>query len=215
MKRMFGIALAVVLLTVGNAGAAFWNSKEAADLPLEVNSQKKEVVMQAEVNGKYFTSPTRHGVVYAGGSNGEKAVLRGLSDEKKFHDALLAIGAKPGNNVKAEHMKAGADNGLSVSGEKLDVFVKWEGLDKAIPFADIIKATEERPADFRFGGNLEAAKTAKTGCVLCLDSCSVGIVSDAAYPTGTTQHKVVDFYGDSQVLPPDGTRVSVIFRMPE
>jgi hypothetical protein len=205
-----------VLLALAAAGV-FPRFAGAADidLPLEVNKEKREVVMQAEVNGKYFASPTRHGVVYAPGSNGEKSVLRGLSSEKKFYEALIEIGAQPGNNVKMDDMKAGPDNGVSVQGSKLDVFVTWEGSAGEIPFDAIVKASEERPSNYRFGGNLEAAKSANTGCVLCLDSCAVGITSNASYPTGTTQNNVVEFLGDESVLPPDGTRVSVIFRLAE
>ena len=48
--------------------------------------------------------------------------------------------------------------------------------------------------------------------ILCLDSCAVGISSNAAYPTGTTQNDEVRFFGNDKVLPKDGMRVSVIFR---
>ena len=208
-KLRYAAAAALILGTLGSARAA------DVDLPIEVNKEKGEIVIQAEVNGKYFASPTRHGVVYAPGSNGEKAVLRGLADEKKFHDALLEIGAKPGNNLTMENMNAGKDNGVSVQGSKLNVFVTWEGAGKEIPFDDVVKASEERPSDYRFGGNLNGAKEYNTGCILCLDSCAVGIASNASYPTGTTQNNVVEFFGDESVLPPDGTRVSVIFRLAE
>jgi hypothetical protein len=60
-------------------------------LSMQINKAAKEIVMPAEVNGKYFTEPTRHGVVFVSGSNGQKSVLRGLSNEKEFHDALLAM----------------------------------------------------------------------------------------------------------------------------
>lgn len=171
--------------------------------------------MKAEVNGKYLTESTRHGVVFKDGSNGEKSVLRGLSSQIEFHDALVQIGAKPGNKVKMDHMKADATHGVAAEGSKLNVFVTWEGANKEIPFADIIKASEERPMDIRFAGNLEGSKEYNTGCVLCLDSCAVGITTDAAYPTGTTQNKVAEFLGDNSVLPKDATRVSVIFRLAE
>lgn len=49
--------------------------------------------------------------------------------------------------------------------------------------------------------------------MLCLDSCATGIVSDAAWPTGTTQNDVAKFYGDKDVLPEDGTQVTVVFRL--
>ena len=61
--------------------------------------------------------------------------------------------------------------------------------------------------------NIESAKENNTGCVLCLDSCATGIVSDAAWPTGTTQNDVAKFYGDKDVLPEDGTQVTVVFRL--
>ena len=212
-KMIWSVATIVVIA----AGFAMWNgSKKSGDdpgLPMEVNKDRAEIIMPAEVNAKYFTEPTRHGVVYAKGSNGEKSVLRGLSNEKVFYQALLDIGAAAGNNLTAEDMKAGPDNGRSVEGDKLDVFVTWEGSNGEIPFHDIIVATEDRPMDIRFGGNLEAAKKNNTGCVLCLDSCAVGITSNAAYPTGTTQNKVVEFRGNKDVLPADGTRVNVIFRL--
>lgn len=66
-----------------------------AEETMTVDKDKKEIVMLCEVNGTYFTEPTRHGIVYKGGSNGEKAVLRGLADEKEFYQALLDIGPKP------------------------------------------------------------------------------------------------------------------------
>jgi hypothetical protein len=212
MKKYFACAVVFLALAALEAlSRPVWAA--ATDLPVEVNKEKSEVIVPAEVNGKYFDTPTRHGVVYLEGANGEKAVFRALSSEKKFHEALAEIGAIPGNNVKMDDMKAGPDNGVSAQGSKLDVFVTWEGSKGEIPFDDLIKASEERPSDYRFAGNLEAAKSANTGCILCLDSCAVGITSNASYPTGTTQQNLVEFVGDKDVLPPDGTRVSVIFRL--
>lgn len=215
--KILSIAIALICaISFSGCGTQTTESKTTSDSDaLVLNKDKKEIIMKAEVNGKYFTEPTRHGVVFKDGSNGEKSVLRALSSEIEFHDALVSIGATPGNNVTMEDMKADKTNGVSVQGSKLDVFVKWEGSDKEIPFTDIIKATEERPMDIRFGGNLENAKEYKTGCVLCLDSCAVGITSNAAYPTGSTQNKLVSFTGDQSVLPEDGTKVSVIFRLAE
>ncbi|MFD1671898.1 YdjY domain-containing protein [Agrilactobacillus yilanensis] len=177
-----------------------------------VNKKAKTVTMTAEVNGTYFTEPTRHGIVYKGGSNGEKAILRGLADEKDFYHALVKIGAKPGNNLTADDMKAGAKDGKSTKGSKLDVTIKWKG-QKAIPFQKIVKSTKKYTADFRFSGNLASAKKNNTGCTLCLDSCATGIVSDAAWPTGTTQNKVAEFRGNKKVLPKDGTKVKVTFAL--
>ena len=214
MKKLITVlTVATLVLSLTACGKTAPEATKTEAKVLIVDKEAKEIKMLCEVNGKYFTESTRHGVVFAEGSNGEKSVLRGLADEKEFHQALLDIGAKAGNNLKAEDMKAKADNGVAVEGDKLIAVVTWEGQDKEIPFEDIIKASVEKPMDLRFGGNLESAKKNKTGCVLCLDSCATGITSDAANPTGTTQNKVVKFLGDESVLPKDGKVVTVTFRL--
>ena len=214
MKKLIAVlSVATLVLSLTACGKAAPEATKTETKVLVVDKEAKEIKMLCEVNGKYFTESTRHGIVFAKGSNGEKSVLRGLADEKEFHQALLDIGAKAGNNLKAEDMKAKADNGVAVEGDKLITVVTWEGQDKEIPFEDIIKASVEKPMDLRFGGNLESAKKNNTGCVLCLDSCATGITSDAAFPTGTTQNKVAKFYGDEEVLPEDGKVVTVTFRL--
>ena len=148
--------------------------------------------------------------MFEGGKYGDRAVLIGLSDEREVYQALIDIGAVDGNNLKLEEYTKVSKN---VDGQQLDVFVTWDGLDKEIPFAEIIRSDEERPMDIRFGGNMENAKAKRTGCILCLDSCAVGITSDAAYETGAVEIKKIGRYGREDVLPADGTRVSVIFRI--
>ena len=208
-----GLTAVLALSMVACGGTNAGSSDAPAAETMIVDKDKKEITMLAEVNGTYFTEPTRHGVVFKDGSNGEKAVLRGLADEKEFYQGLLDIGASAGDNLTADDMKAKGDAGKSVEGDKLNVFVKWEGQEE-IPFADIIKCSEgDYDMDLRFGGNLASAQKNNTGCVLCLDSCATGIVSDAAWPTGTTQNEVAKFYGEETVLPADGTQVTVIFRL--
>jgi len=189
--------------------AALAEGEETSSDPnIVFNLDKKEVTVLAEVNGKYFTEPTRHGVVYAGGSNGDKSVLRGLGDEKVFYETMVSVGFEPSNTLTMEDMS----KGVKVEGAALDVYVTWDGQEE-IPFSGIIKASEERPMDVRFGGNIENAKEYNTGCILCLDSCAVGITSNAAYETGASAD--INFYGNSDVLPADGTKVKVIFRARE
>ena len=170
MKKFLIMSLSALML-ISAAGCSTSNEAEAPDESaaqevMVIDSENKEITMLAEVNGKYFTESTRHGVVFKDGSNGEKSVLRGLADEKEFYNALIEIGAVAGDNLTAEDMKAGPADGKSVEGDKLIATVTWDGLDKEIPFEDIIKASEERPMDLRFGGNLASAEKNNTGCVL-------------------------------------------------
>lgn len=211
------ISLFMALAAVTVVGLSACGSKKAAisdkEQPeLVVNKDKKEVTLAAKVNGTYFTEPTRHLVVFQGGSNGEKAILRGLTDEKKLYQAMKDIGAKPGDNLTAKDMKADYKEDKKVAGDKVNVFLKWKGYDE-IPVKEAIKSDKEYTPDFRFGGNLESAKKNNTGCEICLDSCATGIISDAAWPVGTTQQKINNFYGNQKVLPKDGTKVQVIIRL--
>jgi hypothetical protein len=213
MKKIMALISIIILtaaLAVGcssNKTAETPKTTEKSDKLMVVDTDKKEIRMETEVNAKYFTESTRHGVVFKDGSNGEKSVLRGLVSQFEFHQALLDIGAKPGDNIKMEDMK----KAVAVAGDKIDVFVTWEGLGKEIPFNDIIKSSDPKPMDIRFGGNLENAKAKNTGCILCLDSCAVGITSNANYVTGASD--TVKFNGNEEILPKDGKRVTVIFKL--
>ena len=178
-----------------------------------VDKEKGEIRYLGVVNGTYFTEDTRHGVVFQDGGNGDKAIVAGYGDEKAFYQACIDLGWTEGNNLTMDNM-AGGDAAKSVEGDKLDVTIRWDGQDE-IPFADVYEATngETWERDYRFGGNLERAKEKNTGCVLCLDSCAVGITSDAHWATGTTNpDNVTWFHGKADVLPPDGTDVIVTFR---
>ena len=182
------------------------------DSPIVIDEANKTIRIYTEVNGTYFTESTRHGVVFKGGSNGEKSILRGYADEKLFYQALIDLGAKAGNNLTADDMKAAADAGKSVEGDILTVTVSF-GDTKNLTFEKIVKASEQRPMVIRFGGNLASAEKNNTGCVLCLDSCATGITSNAAWETGSTQNDVVKFYGNKDILPADGSPVIVSFKL--
>ncbi|MFZ3101687.1 MAG: YdjY domain-containing protein [Desulfitobacteriaceae bacterium] len=174
--------------------------------PIIVDKVAKTVKMYTEVNGKYFVEPTRHGIVFKDGSNGEKSILKGWGNQNDFYNALIDIGAKPGNNLTLETVAA-------VQGDPLDVTITWNGAGKAIPLYDAILDSQNKKADFRFGGNQAQAKTKNTGCILCLDSCPVGITSDATYPQKSFDSKQVEFRGNKAVLPADGTPVIVTFKV--
>ncbi|KRQ87457.1 hypothetical protein ABG79_00795 [Caloramator mitchellensis] len=215
MKKLLSILIMLVMTISFMAGCASKLSEDNGTNQevMVVDKEKKEIRILTEVNGKYFTESTRHGVVFKDGKNGEKSILRSFVDEKKFYEAMMSLGAKPGNNLTAEDMKTGTK---TIEGSKVNVFVTWDGFGKEIPFADIIKSSDPRPIDIRFGGNIERANKNNTGCILCLDSCPTGITSNAAYPAGWhDMMKKVTFNANEEVLPKDGTKVTIIFRLAE
>lgn len=175
--------------------------------PIVIDKVAKTVKIYTEVNGKYFVEPTRHGIVFKDGSNGTKSVLKAWGNQNDFYNALIDIGAKPGNNLKLDSV------GVAVQGDPLDVSLTWAGASKEIPFGDVILDSTNKPFDVRFGGNQENAKSKNTGCILCLDSCPVGITSNAAHPTKDFDNKIAEFKARKDVLPADGTSVIATFKL--
>ncbi|MBF0550557.1 MAG: hypothetical protein HQK60_08480 [Deltaproteobacteria bacterium] len=197
------------LALAADPGATDVMGKLTKDNPIIVDKAGKTIRLLAEVNGKYFFQPTRHAVVTKGGSNGDKSVLAAFAEPQAFCDGLLQIGAKPGENMTLANKET-----TRVKGDALDVTVTWPGAKKSYTLDEVIKDSNKKPIVMRFGGNLATAKDKKTGCLLCLDSCPVGIVSNEAYTYGAVEkRKEVTFMGNKDVLPKDGTQVVVTIKL--
>lgn len=176
--------------------------------PIQADMQGKIVSLLAEVNGKYLQQPTRHGVVFFKGKNGDKSVFRAYAGHKDLYDSLTKIGLKPGNNMTMDNKET-----TFVQGDLLDVMVSWEGGKKAYRLDEVISDSNKKPFQIRFGGNLQSALKHDTGCLVCLDSCPVGILSNAAYTYGAVEkRKEVEFRGNNGILPKDGTPVVITIK---
>ena len=211
MKKIFALILALALVLSLAACAAAPAKEEVDYSKIEVNSATQSITIYTQVNGKYFTEPSRHGVVFKDGSNGEKCILRGLCSEKDFYGALISIGGQPGDNLGLP-----SPDGAIIDGQKVEVTVSWEGSNGEVAWSDIMTTGNGKPyvSDFRFGGNITKAYAKNTGCILCIESCPVGICSNAAYGYGVVEStKTEQFYGNPDVLPGDGTICQVTFTL--
>ncbi|MBU2456050.1 MAG: hypothetical protein KJ668_22295, partial [Proteobacteria bacterium] len=132
-------------------------------------------------------------------------VFRGLVPQVDFYDTLMKINAVPGNNMTLKNKEA-----TRVQGQEFIVTVTWEGADRAYAIDEVINESNNAPILMKFGGNLKNAMDKNTGCLLCLDSCPVGIVSNSAYTYGAIEkRKEVSMKGNKDILPPDGTQVII------
>ena len=147
------------------------------DKPLKEDIPARKVQMYAEVSLVHLTRTTGHwGIGCASGSLADKFILLSPADPVAFHDALLRTGARPGNNLAMDSY------GRYVSGDAMLVTAQWPGLKAPLDLKDILYDEAGKGFMIRFGGNREAARRHKTGCLTCLESCPVGITSNAAYP---------------------------------
>lgn len=166
--------------------------------PLVVNEAEKTVQIQAVATGN--TDSSVHLLVNESGSNVKSAFFTTEVSTKEFYDALVQLGGIPGNNIALDA------SGGNILGTGLDVTISVNGED--YDSYDLINASEKRDMDVRFGGNIELNQEYATGCLLCMESCSLGITSDSAYEYCEEMEFV-----PSDKMPEEGTEVTFTFKL--
>lgn len=121
--------------------------------PLRVDANNHTVTMLVQINGRFLTDDTRHGIVFKDGSNGHKSLFMGYATPKAFYEALKEAGGTPGENMTMDNKET-----THVTGSKLDISVNWQGAAKAYSFDEVIVDSNGKKLDMRFGGNLTAAE---------------------------------------------------------
>ena len=175
------------------------------DNPLKVDKEKGTITTLVKINGKYLNENTRHNSVEQSGTNGAKSIFTAYTKPEDFYNALIEIGAKPGNNMNPNNAET-----THVLGDAIDAKVTWG--DKTYDINDVVTDSNGKKINFRFGGNLERAKDKNTGCLSCLDSCPVGIISNDTYTYGAIEkRKEVKFTGNEKNLPEDGTYAAIVY----
>lgn len=180
--------------------------------PLIIDEKGKRVLIYTEVNEMNVHQWNVHwGVVFKGGKFQDRAILKSYANQLDFHDALLRIGARPGNNLNKDTI------GQYVEGDLLDVKATWPGLGKELSLNEIFLDEKGKGFNIRFGGNRKASAEKQTGCVTCLESCWISISSNSNYPqTGSIKRFInpnSHFKGRSDVLPGDEKPVILIYKV--
>jgi len=180
--------------------------------PILVDTAAKRVLIYTEVNEMNVHQSNVHwGVVFKDGKFQDRAILKSWANHLAFHDALLKIGARPGNNLSKETV------GKHVQGDELDIAATWPGLGKELKLSDIFVDEGNKGFSIRFGGNRAASEAQNTGCITCLESCWIAVASNSTYPqTGPIKRFLAPnsrFKGNASVLPGDGKPVILIYRL--
>lgn len=194
--------------TVASESQVFPTKKQS----LMIDEKGKRVLIYTEVNEMNVHQSNVHwGVVFKEGKFQDRAILKAYSNQLAFHDALIKIGAKPGNTLSKDTI------GQYVQGDTLDIKATWPGLGKELSLNDIFVDQKGKPFNIKFGGNRKASKEQKTGCITCLESCWISISSNTNYPqTGAIKRFLNPnsrFKGNANVLPEDGKPVILIYKV--
>lgn len=173
---------------------------------LTVDIEHQRLIIPATVNSHFFKESVRHLAVNPEGSEGGKTLFDSPVTPLDLYEGLESIGAKPGNNMAHDQ----AEN-QHVEGTAVDIHVVWPEADSAYPISDLVKDSNGKDFDFHFGGNKETSKEKGTGCLICLDSCYISPVSNAAYSFGAIKKgEEVRFEADANLLPSDQSPVELI-----
>ena len=180
--------------------------------PLIIDGKGKRVLIYTEVNEMNVHQWNVHwGVVFKDGKFQDRAILRAYSNQLDFYDALIKIGAKPGNNLNKDTI------GKYVEGDSLDIKATWPGLGKELSLNEIFIDEKGKGFNIKFGGNRKASEEKQTGCITCLESCWISISSNSNYPqTGSIKRFInpnSHFKGRADVLPEDGKPVILIYKV--
>ena len=125
-----------------------------------------------------------HFITWEKGSAGGKALFTTPVPDSMIHDALVEIGAIPGNNLTNETWAKRQDKNspfpdLLVEGSPVVIeFILDSG---TVLTDDILTDKNGKKFDFRFGGNRALISVWKSGCVVCLQSCPGGKIGNHAY----------------------------------
>ncbi|MBE6041225.1 MAG: fibronectin type III domain-containing protein [Clostridiales bacterium] len=199
--------------------------KKTALEQVEVNTAAKTVTISAKVNGTYFKESTRHLMVDRDGFNAGKAILTSYCSPVDLYNGLVKAGGVSWSKSadKTLKMASGSKKGEKISEanaenknySSMDVMISWA--DKSYGLSEVLtteKGGSKAPKiNMVFSGNPGAAKKTPSGCMVCLDSCYIGIVSNDKYGCCDIDEGNPTVFARKDILPADGTVVKVTFTL--
>lgn len=192
-------------------------TKKNSKAVVTVDKAKKTVTIYAKVNGKYFTKSTRHFMVDQNGFNKGLGILSSYCSPKDLYNGLVKAGGTSWSKTAGVSLKPGEKNTKGNAENKafssIDVSVSFDGETHSLSECLTTKRAGSKAPKLNmiFTGNPAAASKTKSGCMVCLDSCYIGIVANNEYGMCVIDDGNPTVYGRSDVLPEDGSVVKVIF----
>lgn len=153
---------------------ASWATGLSPQNPLRLDIGAGSVSFLAELNPAMAGEPLQHFAVFRDGEYADKALLQGFIAPRDLFNALVTLGFKPGENMTMQNWDT-----TRVAGDALRISVWFEDTPQPMDISQLITDPKGRGIAMRFGGNLKmATKADASGCLICLFSCPMGIVSN-------------------------------------
>jgi hypothetical protein len=125
-----------------------------------------------------------HFIFWEKGSAAGKALFTTPVLDSAVHDALVRLGAIPGNNLTNDTWARRGDEhspfpDMRVEGSQVAIeFILDSG---SLQVEDVLVDKNGKKFDFRFGGNRALIPVWKSGCVACLQSCPGSKIGNHTY----------------------------------
>jgi hypothetical protein len=182
------------------------------------NEIEFSAIVHAEAFDHSWLVPGYHAIVWKGGRAARAALLEADVSDTQVLDALEALGAKPGNNVPMDaweerrNPKSSAPDTV-IAGPAVEILLRLPGHPEPVPLATVLEDPGGRGLTMRFGGHRANIPKWKSGCLVCLYSCPGSKVGNARYTVRDYVRDTTRFRVKKGALPPDGTRIGVLFRL--
>lgn len=189
---------------------------------LRLNHAEKSLHFSGRIFPNQFNSfiswtKNHHFIVFKNGRAAHNALVESDVSDLEILNGLEQLGAKAGNNLSVETWEKRADKtnhepDKRVEGSIIEVFLSWEE-HKFVQPADIFDDKFGKGFQFRFGGHRALMNVWKSGCIVCLQSCPGGRISNANYTMRDYESGISKFDVKKSMLPKDGTPVVVMLKV--
>ena len=209
------LAIVITLLTLqvqAASGSALRVSGRAIEFPAVVT----RVSFERELLG--MGMPGYHLIVWKDGGAATAALFRAEVTDTEVLDALERLGAKPGNALGMGVWEDRKDPSSKapdqvIQGPPVEILVRVPGRKAPLRLDQVLQDPGGKGFDMRFGGHRANIPKWKSGCVVCLYSCPGSKIGNARYTVRDYEKETTRFRVRPGVLPEDGTRVTIIFRL--
>jgi hypothetical protein len=184
-----------------------------------MTSRNGALAVRAIYRPRQFNQPAglmnHHFIVAQQGKASWLGLFNTLAGDLEIHDALVSLGAQPGNNSSEKawtlRMKREApEPDVLPTGSPLRISIWGNGAWYQPP--DFLRDSLGSPFDFRFSGNKSLIARWGSGCVACLQGCPGGKIGHARYSIRHLVDQKARFAG---ITPPglaDGDTVHIVFQ---
>lgn len=183
-----------------------------------IDAEKKSVSFGGKIypnkfNGLLTFPKNHHFIVWKGGRASWNALIEATANDLDVQRALESLGAQAGNNLSLDTWEQRGDKNnpepdKRVLGTPVDISVKWDG-HAPVSAADLFEDESGQGFFFRFGGHAHLIPQWKSGCIVCLESCPGGRVSNDRYTLRDYETGVARFDVKTAEMPPEGTPVII------